>query len=87
MADEDILKFVQMSKNIIDGDPDDENEMNNAAPVPTSSEMRSIINTTYQVALHHINVCIVQVANRVAKNDANLALSPTFRYVSVESPL
>ncbi|GFX03095.1 hypothetical protein TNCV_4288781 [Trichonephila clavipes] len=28
-----------------------------------------------------------QVANRVARIDANLALSPSFRYVSVESPL
>ncbi|GFV38214.1 hypothetical protein TNCV_4792001 [Trichonephila clavipes] len=27
-----------------------------------------------------------QVANRVAENDANLALSPTFRYVFIESP-
>ncbi|GFU18403.1 hypothetical protein TNCV_1980831 [Trichonephila clavipes] len=28
-----------------------------------------------------------QVANMGAKNDANLDLSPTFRYVSIESPL
>ncbi|PRD30657.1 UNVERIFIED_CONTAM: hypothetical protein NCL1_25755 [Trichonephila clavipes] len=28
-----------------------------------------------------------QVANIIAKNDANLALSPTFHYVSIESPL
>ncbi|GFW04889.1 uncharacterized protein TNCV_4881241 [Trichonephila clavipes] len=28
-----------------------------------------------------------QVANRVTKNDADLALSPTFRNVSTESPL
>uniref|UniRef100_A0A8C4SC05 HTH CENPB-type domain-containing protein n=1 Tax=Erpetoichthys calabaricus TaxID=27687 RepID=A0A8C4SC05_ERPCA len=39
----DILEFVQSSKNIIDADSDDENEMNNAAPVPTSSEMRNIM--------------------------------------------
>ncbi|GFW71941.1 nucleic-acid-binding protein from transposon X-element [Trichonephila clavipes] len=31
---------VQSSKNIIDGDSNDENEMNISAPVPTSSEMR-----------------------------------------------
>ncbi|GFU57713.1 hypothetical protein TNCV_3638651 [Trichonephila clavipes] len=42
MTDKDILEFVQSSKNIIDADPDDENEMNNAAPVPKSSEMRNI---------------------------------------------
>ncbi|GFW39022.1 hypothetical protein TNCV_1830141 [Trichonephila clavipes] len=29
----------------------------------------------------------IQVTNMVARNDANLALSPTFRYVSIESPL
>ncbi|GFV91609.1 hypothetical protein TNCV_4761741 [Trichonephila clavipes] len=28
-----------------------------------------------------------QVVNVITKNDANLALSPTFRYVSIESPL
>ncbi|GFW97698.1 hypothetical protein TNCV_1424621 [Trichonephila clavipes] len=43
MEDKDILEFVQSSKNIIDADPDDENEMNNAAPASTSSEMRSIM--------------------------------------------
>ncbi|GFV84196.1 uncharacterized protein TNCV_3038561 [Trichonephila clavipes] len=32
---EDILEFVQSSKNIIDADSDDENEMNNTAFVPT----------------------------------------------------
>ncbi|GFW60345.1 hypothetical protein TNCV_1844251 [Trichonephila clavipes] len=32
-----------LSKNIIDAYSDDENEMNNAAPVPTSSEMRTIM--------------------------------------------
>ncbi|GFY36495.1 transposon Ty3-I Gag-Pol polyprotein [Trichonephila clavipes] len=43
MADKDILEFVQNSKNIIDADSDDENKMNNAALVPTSSAMRNII--------------------------------------------
>ncbi|GFW49263.1 hypothetical protein TNCV_3057731 [Trichonephila clavipes] len=43
MADKDILEFVQSSKNIIDEDSDDENEMNNAIPVPTSSKMRNIM--------------------------------------------
>ncbi|GFX15206.1 hypothetical protein TNCV_2709111 [Trichonephila clavipes] len=38
MTDKDILEFVQSSKNIIDADSDDENEMNNVASVPTSSE-------------------------------------------------
>ncbi|GFY31238.1 hypothetical protein TNCV_752011 [Trichonephila clavipes] len=55
MADKDILEFVQSSKisfifgvcskfkNIIYAESDDENEMNNAAFVPTSSEMRNIM--------------------------------------------
>ncbi|GFW70229.1 uncharacterized protein TNCV_3337471 [Trichonephila clavipes] len=45
MADKDILcvKFVQNSKNIIDADSGNENEMNNAASVPTLSEMKTIM--------------------------------------------
>ncbi|GFU93514.1 hypothetical protein TNCV_947561 [Trichonephila clavipes] len=43
MADKDILEFVQRLKNIIDADFDHENEMNDAAPVPTSSEMRNVL--------------------------------------------
>ncbi|GFT13594.1 hypothetical protein TNCV_3830681 [Trichonephila clavipes] len=34
----DILEFVESSKNIIDADSDDENEMNSAASIPTSCE-------------------------------------------------
>ncbi|GFT56487.1 hypothetical protein TNCV_2334461 [Trichonephila clavipes] len=41
MADKDILEFVQSSKNIINADSEDENEMNNAVPIPTSSNMRN----------------------------------------------
>ncbi|GFY06307.1 hypothetical protein TNCV_2680991 [Trichonephila clavipes] len=41
MVDKDILDFVQSSKNIIDVDSDDQNEMNNATPFPISSEMRN----------------------------------------------
>ncbi|GFS78542.1 hypothetical protein TNCV_3147811 [Trichonephila clavipes] len=48
MADKDILKFVQSSKNIIDRDSDDEIGVNNATPVPTSSEMRNIMKMTLQ---------------------------------------
>ncbi|GFT28878.1 hypothetical protein TNCV_3585761 [Trichonephila clavipes] len=46
MAGKDILEFVQGSKNIIDADSDDEDEMNNAASDTTSSEMRNIIKTS-----------------------------------------
>ncbi|GFU01753.1 uncharacterized protein TNCV_1522681 [Trichonephila clavipes] len=38
--------------------------------------------TAYPLLHRSINC---QVANRVAKNDAILPLSPTFRYVSIES--
>ncbi|GFV78452.1 hypothetical protein TNCV_3477671 [Trichonephila clavipes] len=38
-----VLDFDQNSKNIIDVDFDVENEMNNAAPVSTLSEMRTIM--------------------------------------------
>ncbi|PRD32870.1 UNVERIFIED_CONTAM: hypothetical protein NCL1_19176 [Trichonephila clavipes] len=40
--------------------------------------------TAFQLLNRSINR---QVANMVAKNDANSALSPTFHYVSIESPL
>ncbi|GFX08669.1 uncharacterized protein TNCV_61961 [Trichonephila clavipes] len=38
-----ILEFVQSSKNIIDADSNNENEMNNAAPVLTSSVKRNVM--------------------------------------------
>ncbi|GFV95813.1 hypothetical protein TNCV_1728631 [Trichonephila clavipes] len=43
IADKETLEFVQNSKRIMGADSDDGNEMNNAAPVPTSSEMRNIM--------------------------------------------
>ncbi|GFW20626.1 DDE-1 domain-containing protein [Trichonephila clavipes] len=45
LAEKYFLKNVQRSINIIDTDSDDENEMNNAVPFPTSSEMRNILKT------------------------------------------
>ncbi|GFW51664.1 hypothetical protein TNCV_4213401 [Trichonephila clavipes] len=42
ITDKDILEFVKSSKNIIESDFDDENEMSNIALVSTSSEMKSI---------------------------------------------
>ncbi|GFU73265.1 hypothetical protein TNCV_167481 [Trichonephila clavipes] len=55
MAEKDILEFVQSSKNIIDADSDEENEMNNATPVHTSSEMRSIIKSLRSYLDAHCN--------------------------------
>ncbi|GFW32283.1 hypothetical protein TNCV_674421 [Trichonephila clavipes] len=43
MADKENLEFVEISQNIMDADSNDENEMSNVAPVPTSSEMRNIV--------------------------------------------
>ncbi|GFU77014.1 uncharacterized protein TNCV_4521701 [Trichonephila clavipes] len=48
-----------------------------AAPPPGGT-------TVYQLLHRSINR---QVAYRVAENNANLALSPTSRYVFIESPL
>ncbi|GFX35164.1 hypothetical protein TNCV_2331041 [Trichonephila clavipes] len=54
MVDKDILKFVQSSKNIIDADSEDEFEVNNAAPVLTSSEIRNIMKKTCVIIKPHI---------------------------------
>ncbi|GFV62725.1 transposable element Tcb1 transposase [Trichonephila clavipes] len=44
MPDKDIWEFVQIGKKIsLLQDSDDENEMRNAAPDPTSSEIRNIM--------------------------------------------
>ncbi|GFX76714.1 gag-pol [Trichonephila clavipes] len=43
MAVKDFLAFVQSPQKFSDADSDDYNEMNNAAPVPTSSDMISIM--------------------------------------------
>ncbi|GFU25281.1 transposable element Tcb2 transposase [Trichonephila clavipes] len=46
IAGKGILEFVQSSKNIIEADSNDENEMNNAFPVPTSSEKRNVLKSS-----------------------------------------
>ncbi|GFW33832.1 hypothetical protein TNCV_3589171 [Trichonephila clavipes] len=53
MTVKDILEFLQSSKNIIDADSDDENEMNNAAPDSKSSEMRNIVKSICS----YLNTC------------------------------
>ncbi|GFS85939.1 hypothetical protein TNCV_1219371 [Trichonephila clavipes] len=47
--------YCPLSKNIIDADSDDENKMNNAAPVPTSSEMRKVRKSTHSCLDAHSN--------------------------------
>ncbi|GFW28862.1 hypothetical protein TNCV_201851 [Trichonephila clavipes] len=49
------FEFVQSSKNIIDADSEDENEMNSAAPVPTSSEVRNIMKSMRSHSDAHSN--------------------------------
>ncbi|GFT54399.1 hypothetical protein TNCV_2727331 [Trichonephila clavipes] len=76
-------------------DEDEHNNNNEISKVPSNSDAFSALeiamelsppggNAAYKLLPRSINR---QVTNRVAKNDANLALSPTFRYVSIESPL
>ncbi|GFV61136.1 hypothetical protein TNCV_2100111 [Trichonephila clavipes] len=55
MADKDILEIVQNSKNIIHADSDGEKEMNNAASVPTSSEMKNIMKSMRSCLDAHFN--------------------------------
>ncbi|GFT79759.1 hypothetical protein TNCV_3961251 [Trichonephila clavipes] len=43
MTDNNILEFVQSSKNTIDTEFDEDNETNNAAPISKSFEMRNIM--------------------------------------------
>ncbi|GFX01038.1 hypothetical protein TNCV_4580041 [Trichonephila clavipes] len=48
MADKEFVfgglgRLLKAQKKTVDADTDDENERNNAAPVPTSSEIRSIM--------------------------------------------
>ncbi|GFU82739.1 hypothetical protein TNCV_265361 [Trichonephila clavipes] len=47
------VEFVQSSKNIVITDSDDEYEMNNAATVPMSSEMRNIM----KIMRSYFDVC------------------------------
>ncbi|GFW42325.1 uncharacterized protein TNCV_1207781 [Trichonephila clavipes] len=58
MAGKDILEFVESQKNIIDADSEDENEMNNAAPVPMSSENKKH-HENYALLLKRIFQCCV----------------------------
>ncbi|GFY15129.1 hypothetical protein TNCV_1569441 [Trichonephila clavipes] len=55
MADKEILKSDKSSKNTVDGDSDDENEMNTAAPIPTSSEMMTIMKSMLSYLDTHSN--------------------------------
>ncbi|GFV74194.1 hypothetical protein TNCV_2849131 [Trichonephila clavipes] len=46
-AHKDNYEYVLSSKYIISGDSDDENEMNNAVLVTTSSEMKNVMKSIY----------------------------------------
>ncbi|GFW77299.1 hypothetical protein TNCV_924151 [Trichonephila clavipes] len=70
MADKDILEFVQSSKNIIDADSDDENEMNNAAPVLTSSETMNTIKNIHSYLDAHSSGKMNNKINAIEQFDA-----------------
>ncbi|GFX30764.1 hypothetical protein TNCV_1181421 [Trichonephila clavipes] len=55
MADKDTLELIQSTKSIIDTYSDDENEENNAAPVPTSFKMRNIMKSMFSYLDVHSN--------------------------------
>ena len=50
-----MLEFVQSSKNIINTDSDDKNEMNNAAPDPATFKMRNIVKSMLSYLDAHSN--------------------------------
>ncbi|GFV37320.1 DDE-1 domain-containing protein [Trichonephila clavipes] len=55
IADKDNSEFVQSSRIIINTDSDDENKMNNAAPITVSSEMRNVMKSIRSYLDAHSN--------------------------------
>ncbi|GFT86167.1 hypothetical protein TNCV_3257581 [Trichonephila clavipes] len=55
MAEKELVELAQSSKYTIVTDSDNENEMNNVAPVPTSSEIRNIMKSMYSYVFTHTN--------------------------------
>ncbi|GFU28444.1 hypothetical protein TNCV_1938321 [Trichonephila clavipes] len=47
IAEKDFFEFVHSSKHIVDADSDDENEIDDAAPIPTSFEMRNVMKSLH----------------------------------------
>ncbi|GFW91156.1 uncharacterized protein TNCV_1808771 [Trichonephila clavipes] len=66
-------------KNIIDSDSDDENEMNNAAPVPTSSEMKNVMNSIRSYLDAHTNVQLNNKTYVIEQFVSNLMLKKTMQ--------
>ncbi|GFX51580.1 DDE-1 domain-containing protein [Trichonephila clavipes] len=77
MTHKDILKFVQSSKSIIDTDSEDENEMNNAAPVPMSFKMRNILKSRRNYLDTHSNYEVNKKMDKIAQFVHNLMLKRT----------
>ncbi|GFV01294.1 hypothetical protein TNCV_3375281 [Trichonephila clavipes] len=76
MADKVILELVQSLKSIIDADPDNENEMNNAVPVHMSFEMSTMkIMRSYLDA--HFNGRMNSKLNNTERFVGNLMLRKT----------
>ncbi|GFV86939.1 hypothetical protein TNCV_2198911 [Trichonephila clavipes] len=70
MADKDILEFDKSSKNISDADYDEENEMNNTAPVSMSSEMWNIMKSMFSYLDTHSNGEMDKKMNGIEQFDA-----------------
>ncbi|GFX16111.1 hypothetical protein TNCV_4703671 [Trichonephila clavipes] len=77
MVDKDILEFVQSSINVTDADSHDENEMNNAVPVPISSEMRNVMKIIriYREWKKHSNGEKKEEKRESPRNERRLSLS------------
>ncbi|GFX93444.1 hypothetical protein TNCV_1093841 [Trichonephila clavipes] len=56
MVDKDILEIVQSSKSVIAADSNDKNEINNAAHISVSSEMRNSIKMLHLSHSHALNL-------------------------------
>ncbi|GFV37035.1 hypothetical protein TNCV_2381821 [Trichonephila clavipes] len=74
MADKDILEFIQSSKGIIDADYDDEKEINNAVPVPTSSGMKNTMKNIFSYLDAHFNCEINYIMADIVQYVDNLML-------------
>ncbi|GFU84479.1 hypothetical protein TNCV_1567541 [Trichonephila clavipes] len=88
MADKVVLEFIESSKNIIDADSEDENEMNNAISVATSSEVSEEHHEkiSFQWVPSHLSVCGNEIANGLAPEgshkDSTLVSCLTFSEIA-----
>ncbi|GFS51485.1 transposable element Tcb1 transposase [Trichonephila clavipes] len=85
MADKDIFEFVQNQKITTDADSDDENEMNNAAPVSASSEVRNVMKSMLSYLNAHSNGEMNSKINDSEQFDAEKQCKENIRLFSKKS--